>query len=163
MADPILAYITPIERNQVGGGPIVPPNEIDNTLPIPEPPPGVWPPPSVSHPIVPAPPGTPPGTIWPTPGRPPRPDNTLPGQPPRPDNTLPSSLHWMLCYSPNLGWKFVCVDPSLKPTHPIAPGGSIPHPDQGLPGSQPHPDQGLPGQSPARPDNSLPPTAQPKR
>ena len=120
---------------------------IDNELPTP--PPGVWPPPTVSHPIEPAPPGTPPGVIWP-PAYPPRPDNTLPpmggsggGRPARPDqglppapgapdNTLPAQpgtpthpianqTYWMVCYSPRLGWKYVTVDPTLSPTPPMAP------------------------------------------
>ena len=50
---------------------------IDNSLP--PPPPSVWPPPTVSHPIVPVPPGgstPPPGAIWP----PPFPSHGLPGQ-----------------------------------------------------------------------------------
>ena len=71
------------------------------------------------------------------PGRPPhasgqpvpggeRPDNALPGQPPRPSHGLPSNIYWMLCYTPNLGWKFVAVDPSLSagtppPTPPTEP------------------------------------------
>jgi hypothetical protein len=112
--------------------------------PIPTPPPGVFPPPHPSNPIVIAPPGTPPGTIWPPihpdhpgnalPGRPPhasgqpvpggRPDNTLPGSPPSPSHGLPSNIYWMLCYTPNLGWKFVAVDPSLKPGTP--PTGEAP-------------------------------------
>ena len=87
----------------------------------------MWPPPTASHPIVPAPPGTPPGTIWPSPGVPShpiggagggRPDQGLPGQP---DQGLP----------PGQGGK----------------------PDQGLP---PAPDQGLPGGSGGRPSQGLP-------
>ena len=129
-----------------GGG-----GEIDNTLPggggdgspvdpsygIPESPPGLWPPLFPSNPIVIAPPGTPPGVIWPRPGGGNRPDHTLPGGPPvrpdqglpggggggnRPDNTLPQQTYWMLCYTPNLGWKYVSVDPSLRPDHTL-PGG----------------------------------------
>jgi hypothetical protein len=120
----------------------------DQGLPIP--PPGIWPPPTVSHPIVPIPPGSevPPGTIWPPPGgplypshglpgEPPRPDNTLPGQPPRPDNTLPgqpghpdnalpSQKFWIVAGIPGYGWRYVCVDPSLRP-------------DQGLPPQPPGP------------------------
>jgi hypothetical protein len=88
---------------------------------LPPSPPGVWPPPTVSHPIVPAPPDTPPGTIWPSPGVPTHP--IQPGSPGVPTHPIemPSSVHWMLCYAPNLGWKFVAVDPSLTPTPPIAP------------------------------------------
>ena len=93
---------------------------IDNDLP--RPPPGVWPPPSAAHPIVPAPPGTPPGAIWPPIGRPPswtggvvgggHPSQGLPGRPTRPDQGLP---------------------------------GRPARPDQGLPPSGGHPSQGLPG------------------
>ena len=58
-----------------------------NPIVLPPDPPGVWPGPRPSHPIVIAPPGTPPGVIWPTPGA--RPDNTLPGDQPRPNQGLP--------------------------------------------------------------------------
>jgi hypothetical protein len=112
---------------------------------LPPPPVGVWPPPVPSHPIVPAPPGTPPGTIWPSPGvpshpiqppspgapdqglpRPPpspgRPDQGLPGQPGTPSHPIASQTYWMLCYCPSLGWTYVSVDPSLVPGHlPAAP------------------------------------------
>ena len=107
---------------------------IDNELP--PAPPGVWPPPVASHPIVPAPPGTPPGTIWPSPGRPdnslpggrparpdqglpgeqPEIDNSLPGGQPGIDNSLPSSSFWVVAGIPGYGWRYICVDPSLKPT-----------------------------------------------
>jgi hypothetical protein len=121
------------------------------SLPIvlPPAPPGIWPPPTGGNPIVPIGPDNTlpvqPGTIWPSPGRPARPDNTLPGgglhpgggpmpgTPARPDNTLPggqggtidnalpSQTFWMLCYSPSLGWKYVSVDPSLRPGMPLPP------------------------------------------
>jgi hypothetical protein len=106
---------------------------IDNSLPIPPPPPSVWPPPTVSHPIEPAPPGTPPGVIWPSPGHPShQPVPTPPGAPGRPDQSLPpgpvhpehpiaSQTFWMLCYSPRLGWKYVTVDPSLRPDQGLPP------------------------------------------
>ena len=78
---------------------------IDNSLP--EPPPGIWPPPNFGRPIVPIGPDNTlpvqPGTIWPSPGKPARPDNTLPtppsGQPPRPDHTLPSQKFWIVAAS----------------------------------------------------------------
>ena len=118
---------------------------IDNTLP--EPPPGIWPPPSHARPIVPIIDNTlpvAPGTIWPTPGRPPhvgggpvvRPphvgggpmpgggqvDNTLPGgQGGSVDNTLPSQKFWIVCGIPGLGWRYVCVDPSLSAGMPLPP------------------------------------------
>jgi hypothetical protein len=112
---------------------------IDNSLPIPPPPVGVWPPPVPAHPIVPAPPGTPPGVIWPSPGHPahpiapggapptathpiapggspPRPDQTLPptGMDPHPSHPIASGTYWCLVYLPGFGWKYVVVDPSLS-------------------------------------------------
>lgn len=102
---------------------------------LPDPPPGVWPPPTVSHPIEPAPPGTPPGMIWPSPGKPahpiapggrPRPPVVgggpvvppEPGQPlppeggPEPGHPLPQPF-WALGNFPGYGWYYVCVDPGL--------------------------------------------------
>ena len=38
---------------------------------LPAPPPGIWPPIGPAHPIQPAPPGTPPGVVWPPIGTPP--------------------------------------------------------------------------------------------
>jgi hypothetical protein len=116
-----------------------------NPIVLPPDPPGVWPGPRPSHPIVIAPPGTPPGVIWPSPGRPvdpgygrpvapphpgggpmpgnpPRPDNTLPGgQGGTIDNALPSQTFWMLAYCPSQGWMYISVDPSLTPGHPLPP------------------------------------------
>jgi hypothetical protein len=116
-----------------------------NPIVLPPDPPGVWPGPRPSHPIVIAPPGTPPGVIWPSPGRPvdpgygrpvapphpgggpmpgnpPRPDNTLPGgQGGTIDNALPSQTFWMLAYCPSQGWMYVSVDPSLRPGHDLPP------------------------------------------
>ena len=115
---------------------------------LPPAPPGIWPPPSVGNPILPLHPDNTlpvqPGTIWPSPGRPDRPDNTLPGGGLHPgggpmpggdrpnqglpggpggviDNTLPSQTFWMLAYCPSLGWKFIAVDPSLRPGMPLPP------------------------------------------
>jgi hypothetical protein len=114
---------------------------IDNELPTP--PPGIWPPLTPSHPIQPAPPGTPPGAIWPPVGHPshpiapggspPAPDQGLPAGSLRPDQGLPSNKFWVVCGIPGVGWRYICVDPSLKPTPPMAPGGSPGAPDQGLP------------------------------
>lgn len=139
---------------------------IDNTLPTP--PPGVFPPLTPSHPIAPAPPGTPPGTIWPplwspvdpgyghggvmpphvstgpvptppvTPGTPP-PRPTPAPIPPRPDQGLPSQTYWVVVGVPGVGWRYCAIDPSLV---------------AGMP---------LPEAPPARPDNTLPPTAEPRR
>jgi hypothetical protein len=98
---------------------------------LPEPPPGVWPGPSPSHPIVPVPPEEPtePGTIW----------------PPAPPGA--SGKFWVVAGIPGHGWRYVCIDVSLRPDQ-----GLPPHPDQGLPSEPPHPGQGLP----------QPPQAQPK-
>jgi hypothetical protein len=91
---------------------------------LPEPPPGIWPPPSFTRPIAPIIDNTlpvQPGTIWPSPGRPNRPDNTLPGQPGHIDNTLPSGKFWVVAGIPGVGWRYVCVDPSLTPGTPLPP------------------------------------------
>lgn len=90
---------------------------IDNELP--HPPVGVWPPPSFERPIVPIGPDNTlpvqPGTIWPNPGKPPRPDQGLPGGGDgHVDNGLPSGKFWVVCGIPGLGWRYVCVDPSLS-------------------------------------------------
>lgn len=126
--------------------------------PLPEPPPGIWPPPTISHPIVPVPPGLdlPPGTIWPSPGhpahpiapggrpRPPgRPDQGLPSQPGVPGQGLPPQPGQPLpgqppeVSHPIVSQKFVVVA--------LIPGYGIKYivvdpslrPDQGLPETQP--------------------------
>jgi phospholipid/cholesterol/gamma-HCH transport system substrate-binding protein len=126
-----------------GGGIGAPP---DPGYDLPVPPPGVWPPPNGTLPIVPAPPGTPPGAIWPpvgnppvwsggvnpphpgggpAPGRPARPDAGLPpGQPARPDQGLPGAsggTFWIVAGIPGVGWRYVCVDPSLVAGMPLPP------------------------------------------
>lgn len=108
-----------------GGGPIDPgfgggiAARPDPDFDIPLPPPGVWPPPNGTLPIVPAPPGTPPGVIWP---RPPGIDNTLPPSGGGGGGTLPiERTFWMLCYCPSLGWNYVTVDPTLKPGNELPP------------------------------------------
>lgn len=136
----------------VGGGdrpgnalpPGVPP--MGGTLP--EPPPGVWPPPSFGSPIVPIIDNTlpvAPGTIWPSPGRPNRPDAGLPVAPghpgggpmpggERPGNALPGlppGKFWVVAGIPGVGWRYVCVDPSLSvgmplPVPPVTPGTPLP-------------------------------------
>jgi hypothetical protein len=138
-----MPYVSGFLRVREGGG------NIDNTLPghegsvdpgygidlghgidnsLPEPPPGIWPPPSHSRPVVPIIDNTlpvQPGTIWPSPGKPARPDNTLPtppsGQPPRPDHTLPSQKYWIVCGIPGIGWRYVCIDPSLSVGNALPP------------------------------------------
>ena len=94
----------------------------DGGYDIPLPPPGTWPPPSSTLPIVPAPPGTPPGAIWPPIGRPPSWGGGIPANPARPDQGLPP-------------------DPA-HPDQGLPPDPA--YPSQGLPPSSGHPDQGLP-------------------
>lgn len=139
-----------------GEGPVDPDYGISEEHPshpieLPPPPPGLWPPPTVGHPIVPVPPGVdvgPPGTIWPSPGhpahpiapggrpRPPgRPDQGLPGGGGVPDQGLPggpptagqlptTQKFVVVALIPGYGVKYIVVDPSLRP-------------DQGLPETQP--------------------------
>jgi len=68
---------------------------------LPEPPDGIWPPLTPEHPIAPVPPNinppVPPGSIWP------------------PINGAPSAKFWVAAYIPGVGFKYICVDPSLKP------------------------------------------------
>jgi hypothetical protein len=95
---------------------------------LPSPPPGIWPPPTIGHPVhpivppdedddgeagqLPAPPA---GAIWP---RPPGPV---------------SGLFVVLAHIPEHGWHYIVIDPDAwpkpegpKPGHPIAPGGGTP-------------------------------------
>ena len=122
---------------------------IDNTLPMP--PPGIWPPPVSIWPPTPLPPDypMPPGSIWPpvrpdrpshpiapggAPGRPdqglPRPpgapDQGLPGAPAGPEHPITSSKYLVAIVGLSQGGGlkvigYTVVDPSLSPTHPIAP------------------------------------------
>jgi len=65
-------------------------------------------------------------------GEPPHPDQGLPGGPTAPDQGLPGSqYYWVVVGIPGIGWRYVCVDPSL-------------HPDQGLPSAPPGVDNTLP-------------------
>lgn len=108
-------------------------------LPRPRPPVGIWPPPTPEHPIVPVPEPPPVvggGPITPggpgMPGRPidpdARPEHPIytPGTIWPPPNAVGKFI--VLAWIPGMGWKYIVVDASLKPTHPIAPGG---------PGAQP--------------------------
>lgn len=112
---------------------------------LPPMPPQVWPPLTPTNPIQPAPPGTPPGVIWPPvnrpvdpgygrpdvgaghpgggpmPGNPPRPDNTLPTGGARPDNSLPSQTYWVVVGIPGVGWRYTTIDPSLEIGYPLPP------------------------------------------
>jgi hypothetical protein len=123
---------------------------------LPTPPPGAFPPPSPAHPIVPAPPDTPPGAIWPPVSPPviwPRPPHvgggpapTPPGTPPVAGTPLPEppKTYWLLAGIPGVGWRYVAVDPSIRPLPPQVGGGPATPPG-------------------THPDHELPPTAQPRR
>jgi len=102
------------------GGEGGPDEGVDNELP--SAPPGIWPPPTIGHPVHPieepdGEPGTPghlpsppAGAIWP---RPPGPV---------------SGLFVVLAHIPEHGWHYIVIDPDawpkppLTPEHPIAPG-----------------------------------------
>jgi hypothetical protein len=79
-----------------------PPLMPTHPIALPTPPPGVFPPPSIANPIVPVPPTVspqpPPGEVWP------------------PLDGAPQGKFWMVVYVPGMGFKYVLVDPSLKPT-----------------------------------------------
>jgi hypothetical protein len=121
-----------------------PETPVDPGWGIPEAPPGVFPPPVPSHPIVIAPPDTPPGQIWP-PIRPPyvwgqgpRPGHDLPTAPPvtpgtppprptpqppenggeHPEHGLPQQKYWVIVGIPGYGWRYVCIQPTPVPPRP---------------------------------------------
>jgi hypothetical protein len=84
---------------------------IDNELP--EPPPGIWPPPTIGHPVHPIAPGDPnkptkptppPGSIWP------------------PVTSPVEGLFVVLAHIPDHGWKYIVIDPDgwpdTLPEHP---------------------------------------------
>jgi len=84
----------------------------DNSLPpVPPGSVGIWPPLSPGNPVQPVPPmvNVPPGTIWPSPGNP---DNSLP---------LPTGKFWVIAGIPGVGWRYICIDPSLKPGNALPP------------------------------------------
>jgi hypothetical protein len=96
--------------------------EIDQELPTP--PPGIWPPPTPSHPIQPVPdeegeagqlPEIPPGSIWP---RPPM---------------VPSGKFVVLAGIPGYGWRYVVIDPSTWPEMPEHPSTGGPRPPRPQP------------------------------
>jgi hypothetical protein len=118
-----------------------------NDLPVPPPPPGVWPPPTLGDPVRPATPDVPPGAIWPSPSPPidwtkpatpeypsgqpvPPGASTQPVPPPRPSppatggqlpSGMPDSKFWVVCGIPGVGWRYVCVDASLRPGNALPP------------------------------------------
>lgn len=76
------------------------------TDPLPQPPPGIWPPPNTDVPILPLPPGgpsIPPGAIWPpTPG-------------------APSQKFVVVVWIPGYGYRYTVLDPALIwPRPPVA-------------------------------------------
>ena len=77
-----------------------------------EAPPGLWPPPTVGHPIEPLPPGSqvPPGSIWPRP----------PGAPP--------GKFVVLAWVPGYGYRYVVVD--LNAVWPQPPDRPLPEPQR---------------------------------
>jgi hypothetical protein len=130
----VKGFLRIIKRRPGGGGPVDPDygvdegdiegggGEIDHELP--EPPPGIWPPPTIGHPVHPIAPGGSPGT----PGH-------LPAPPPGaiwPPVTSPvEGLFIVLAHIPDHGWKYIVIDPDAwerpaHPEHPIAPGQPIP-------------------------------------
>jgi hypothetical protein len=125
--------------------------QIDNSLPggvppigstLPEPPPGIWPPPSFNHPWAPIPGvgGERPGHDLPTP-----PSGTLPVRPPVvPGHDLPAvpgtiwppvnqhpprdGKFWVVAGIPGTGWRYILVDvtqiigkPDGKPPETVQP------------------------------------------
>ena len=108
-------YGIPEDGSEGGGEGEYPDNE------LPSPPPGIWPPPTIGHPIHPIAPGEPgapghlpappAGAIWP---RPPSPVN---------------GLFVVLAHIPEHGWHYIVIDPDAwpdpddeaSPEHPIAP------------------------------------------
>jgi hypothetical protein len=125
------------------------------------------------------------------PGVPVYPSNELPGAPVYPGQGLPSGgrpTHPIAGYPvivpapvgpvrpppgtaegkvPYIVWFGPGHPPQVVWVMPPAPGQGLPtpplYPSQGLPGEQPDIDNTLPGGPPMRPDNTLPPTATPKR
>lgn len=95
------------------GGPVDPDYGIDEDggvypglpdQPLPEPPPGIWPPPTPDIPVQPLPPSgpqIPPGTIWPpTPG-------------------VPSQKFVVVVWIPRYGYRYTVIDPGqVWPTPP---------------------------------------------
>ena len=99
------------------------------------------------------------------PTQPGHPSQGLPGGAGRPDQGLPSHGHADNSL-PGPGKRYVvkwlaCHGLILVPDNSL-PGQSG-RPDQSLPGSQPGLDNTLPGGPPVRPDQGLPPHAQPKK
>ena len=99
----------PIGNPPIWSGGVVPPARPDQGLP-----------PSPGHPDqgLPPSPGHPDQGLPPSPGHP---DQGLPPSPGHPDQGLPSKTFWVVCGIPGVGWRYVAVDPSLHPAHPMDP------------------------------------------
>ena len=111
-----------IDEGEGGDGEETSPPGVDNELP--SPPPGIWPPPTIGHPVHPIAPGDPakpghlpappPGAIWP------------------PVTSPVEGLFIVLAHIPDHGWKYIVIDPDawerppVAPEHPIAPGQPVP-------------------------------------
>jgi hypothetical protein len=158
----------------VASHPIVPPPDYPTQGPVPP-----------TYPVdpdygLPAPP-----TVWPQPPRPVDPDYSVPvpispshpiymPAPGAPDNSLPlpPGAVWpplppalegdflVIVWIPGVGWRWTAIDTGLAPTQPIAQPPLYPS-HQPVPPSGMRPDNTLP-RPPGRPDQGLPPTAQPK-
>lgn len=95
----------------------------DNELP--PPPPGIWPPPTIGHPVHPIAPGEPgapghlpaipPGSIWP------------------PVTSPIEGLFIVLAHIPEHGWKYIVVDPDAWPRPPVGPDQGLPPPPKPQP------------------------------
>ena len=111
----------PVEPEEPGNE--LPPEDGGGDYPdheLPSPPPGIWPPPTIGHPVHPIEepdtepgepghlPAPPPGAIWPRPVGP------------------VSGLFVVLAHIPEHGWRYIVIDPDAwpkpAPEHPIAPG-----------------------------------------
>lgn len=88
--------------------------EVQPPIEVPDPPPGIWPPPTPGHPVQPLPPEEegpgvwpPVGSIWP----PVNPPGWKPSKPPgTPGQPLPTKKMWVLALIPGYGFKYICVD-----------------------------------------------------
>jgi hypothetical protein len=116
-----------------GGG------DLDIGYPLPDPPPGIWPPLTPEHPWRPLPPGPPP-VVGGGPARPERPvdpgygiEELPPGTiwPPLPPGVEGKFLALVLIAgSPGVKYRYVVIDASLRPDNSLPGGGGArPHPE----------------------------------
>jgi hypothetical protein len=170
----MLAFIVPVGGQAdntlpggVGGHP-------GNSLPIPPNYPSNRPPGSGNRPDQGLPGNQPgpdqglPGGGYPSQGLPVYPDLGLPSGQGGLASSLPTDEAWILAFHPAHGYKWISASSIAGGPRPGQglPGGRPGRPDQGLPGEQPEVDQDLPGSgtgSAPKPDQGLPPHAQPKK